>query len=63
MIPTHFRTDKAKLSPELVREIRRHAKEGSTNREISRFFNVKPNTISNVLSGRTWSWVDTTKEA
>lgn len=51
-------TSSAKLTPEDVRAVRRHP---NANREtVARHYGVLPNTITAILDGRTWAWLQQT---
>lgn len=45
----------SKLTEEIVIEIKTMIQDGFTNKEISKHFNIPPNTISRIRSGKRWS--------
>ena len=47
----------AKLSEDMVREIRRLARNGTKQRSIANTFAVTESNISQIIKGKTWSWV------
>ncbi|MED3882805.1 GIY-YIG nuclease family protein [Priestia megaterium] len=47
----------SKLTVEQVIEIKKMIKEGRKNSEISKIFNVQPNTISRIRTGKRWSHI------
>jgi Trp operon repressor len=59
--PTNFasaiRHSTAKLTEAQVREIRHLLKAGDTQQVVSRKFNVGQSTISDIATGRNWSWL------
>jgi uncharacterized protein YjcR len=44
-----------RLTPEQVRSIRQHVKEGVRQATLARQFNVTPGTINNIITGKAWS--------
>lgn len=48
----------AKLTEKQIVEIKKLIKEGKTNVEIARIFNVKPNAISRIRTGKRWSHIN-----
>ncbi len=49
------------LSPEKVKEIRKLYEEGLLQVEIGKMFGVTDTTISKIVTGKSWSWVDEEK--
>jgi hypothetical protein len=61
ILPTENRGEdnrNAKLTPDIVRQVRKLASWGHTQREIGEMFGVSHNSIGSVLRGKTWSHVD-----
>jgi hypothetical protein len=57
-IPCGSRSGVAKLNEEQVLEIKRRTAAGESRASISRLFGVRPETISHIATGRTWSWLE-----
>ncbi len=46
-----------KLTCEKVREVKKLLNDNISNVEISKIYNIHPNTVSDIKHGRTWNWL------
>lgn len=53
------RNGMAKLTSEVVNEIRRRHHAGETKTHISKLFGISRQHVSDLVSGKKWSWLDT----
>lgn len=60
LLPTNMagRSPRAKLKPSEVVLIRKMVSSGALHREAAARFGVKPETVSAIIRGRTWRWLD-----
>ncbi|PUZ30959.1 helix-turn-helix domain-containing protein [Staphylococcus arlettae] len=48
----------AKLNSDEVKEIKKLKKEGITQREIAKLFNVSEGNVSQIINGQRWAWLE-----